>query len=76
MPELEPWLYGLSPPLPSLPLVNATTFVTTMCARTGTRALCRKHISYLRNIVGAGDVGEFVARQAERSRPLVTNASV
>lgn len=60
------WLLGLAEPkLTKLALFWLLANVTIDVSRAGARALCRHHESYLQNtvIVGAGDVGQLIARK-------------
>jgi exopolysaccharide biosynthesis polyprenyl glycosylphosphotransferase len=61
------WLLGLArPQLTKLALFWLLANVSIGIARALARALCHRHISYLQNtvIVGAGDVGQLIARKA------------
>ena len=60
------WLTGLAhPSLPKVIAIWALSVALVMLARTCARAWCRGRITYLQNtvIVGAGDVGQRVARK-------------
>lgn len=53
------------PDVPKLLVFWAVALVAIPLARSGARAYCRRRISYLQNtlIVGAGDVGQLIARK-------------
>jgi exopolysaccharide biosynthesis polyprenyl glycosylphosphotransferase len=60
------WLTGVAhPSLPKLTVFWVVAICLLTAARTGARAWCRRRITYLQNtvIVGAGDVGQRVARK-------------
>ena len=60
------WLLGFAQPeLTKLALFWLLANVTIGAARAGARSLCRRHTSYVQNtvIVGAGDVGQLIARK-------------
>ena len=60
------WSFGLaSPDLSKLVCFWATAIVLVVAGRVLARALCRRSLSYIQNtvIVGAGDVGQLIARK-------------
>lgn len=65
------WLTGLAnAPLRKLGLFWALAIILIMLSRSLARALCKRSLTYLQNtvIVGAGDVGQLVARKLMQHR--------
>ena len=60
------WALGLADPkLRELALFGVSAFVLVTIGRSAARAVCRRSVLYLQNtvIIGAGDVGQLVARK-------------
>jgi exopolysaccharide biosynthesis polyprenyl glycosylphosphotransferase len=60
------WLTGVAQPdLPKIFAFWASSILVVASARSAARAFCRRRIDYLQNtvIVGAGDVGQLIARK-------------
>jgi exopolysaccharide biosynthesis polyprenyl glycosylphosphotransferase len=70
------WLTRLgSPTIPKLFVFWATAIVAVTTARAAARAFCRRRLAYVQNtvIVGAGTVGQLVARKLLQHREYGTN---
>ena len=70
------WLTGLgSPTIPKLFVFWATAIVAVTTARAAARAFCRRRLAYVQNtiVVGAGTVGQLVARKLLQHREYGAN---